>query len=150
MSKVTIARMDALPLEAIQPLLVEARAEGFRFLDWLIDDYQSGSNQFALPGEALFGGYHGPRLVAVGGLNRDPYAPVASAGRVRRVYVLSAWRRQGVGRQLVEAIIAEARHSFTLLTLRTPDESASRFYSSLGFHTSPAVPGATHHLVLAP
>lgn len=148
MQNIDIVRIEQLPLADLQPLLQEARQQGFEFLDRLVEEYLDGTNQFAQPGEALFGVYSGQRMIAIGGLNRDPYLQESDTGRVRHVYVLSAWRGQGVGKQLVQRIIDEARHHYRLLTLRTFTEPASKFYCTIGFQTEPEIPGATHHLVL--
>jgi len=145
---INIIRIKQLPIEDIQPLLEESQAQGFEFLKWLIRDYLDASNSFSQPGEALFGVYKDQNLIAIGGLNRDPYSPEESIGRVRRVYVLSSWRRKGIGKLLVQRIIDEARGHFKLLTLRTFDEDASKFYCALGFQTGQGVSGATHIFAL--
>lgn len=148
MQNIDVVQIEQLSLADLQPLLQEARQQGFEFLDRLVEEYLDGTNQFRQPGEALFGGYSGQQLVAIGGLNRDPYLQEADTGRVRHVYVLSPWRGQGVGKQLVQRIIDEARHHYRLLTLRTLTEPASKFYCAIGFQTKLEVPGATHYLVL--
>lgn len=148
MQSIDIVQIEQLSLADLQPLLQEAREQGFEFLDRLVEAYLAGVNQFAQPGEALFGVYSDQNMIAVGGLNRDPYLQEADTGRVRHVYVLSSWRGQGVGKQLVQHIIDEARRHYRLLTLRTLTEPASKFYCAIGFQTEPEIPGATHHLVL--
>jgi GNAT superfamily N-acetyltransferase len=145
---IQVVRIEQLPIEDLQPLLEESRAQGFTFVDRLATEYLDGTNRFAGPTEALFGIYCDRRLVAIGGLNRDPYLQQAATGRVRHVYVLAAWRGQGIGRRLVGRIIAEARPHYRLLTLRTVSEQADRFYRAIGFQTEPEIPNATHHLVL--
>jgi GNAT superfamily N-acetyltransferase len=107
-------------------------------------------DELKLPGEALFGMYEAGRLLAIGGLNRDPFLHDPQVGRVRHVYVLSAYRRQGMGRLLMQGIIEAARQSYQLLTLRTFTEPAASFYQALGFRTEPPIPAATHHLQLTP
>ena len=142
-------RLDDLPMAELEALLVESRTEGYNFVDRLVDEYADGSNRFDRPGEALFGVYAEGQLVAVGGLNQDPYLPDENAGRVRHVYVLPAFRRQGAGRLLMQAIIDAARSShFRLLTLRTVNPAADAFYRALGFVTQPVIEGATHHIEL--
>jgi GNAT superfamily N-acetyltransferase len=143
-----IVRLKELPLLDLQPLLVESRNQDFNFLDWLVEEYASGANRFDQPGEALFAIYSQPYLIAIGGLNGDPYLQESGIGRVRRVYVLSSWRRKGIGQRLMQQIVAEARLYFRLLTLRTFDERADKFYRAIGFQTEPEIDGATHHLKL--
>ena len=135
----------------LTPLLTESRAEGHHFVDRLVDEFVDGRNRFDQPGEALYSVYTDGQLVAVGGLNRDPYLSDEKAGRVRHVYVLPAFRRQGVGRLLMQAIIAAARSShFRLLTLRTVNPAADQFYRALGFRSDSDVEEATHHLSCQP
>ncbi|HEX6386761.1 MAG TPA: GNAT family N-acetyltransferase [Anaerolineae bacterium] len=148
MQNINIVQIEQLSLPDLQPLLQEGRQQGFEFLDRLVEEYLDSSNQFTQPGEALFGVYNGQHMIAIGGLNRDPYLQAGDTGRVRRVYVLSSWRGQGVGKRLVQRIIDEARRHYRLLTLRTLTEPASKFYCAIGFQTKPEIPGATHHLVL--
>ena len=138
-----------LPLAEMEPLLADSRGEGYKFVDRLVDDFVNGSNRFDRPGEALYGVYAGEQLVSVGGLNCDPYLPDENAGRVRHVYVRPAFRRQGAGRLLMQAIIDAAWSShFRLLTLRTFNPAADVFYRALGFVTQPDIEGVTHHLTL--
>lgn len=146
--KIITVKLQTLPAEEIQPMLQESREQGFTFLDRLVQEFEDGTNRFEKPGEVLFGVYSGQLLVAVGGLNQDPYLSKSDVGRVRHLYVMTAWRRQGVGRHLMRLIIEEARRSFSLITLRTFREPADRFYRAIGFHTEPKIAGASHHLVL--
>ena len=143
-----ITKLDRLPIPDIQPLVDESRAQSYKFIDRLVDEYTRGINTFYQPGEALFGVFADRRLVAIGGLNRDPYLPGSDTGRVRHVYVLAAWRRQGIGKLLVQRIIAEARQHFRRLTLRTLDAQADAFYRAIGFQARDDIPSATHYLVL--
>ena len=141
-------RLEPLPLADLEPLVQESLAQGLIFVERLAAEYADGSNRFDRPGEALFGVYSGPSLIAVGGLNRDPYLGDAETGRVRHVYVLSAWRRRRAGSLLVRRIVEEARKHYSRLTLRTLNPEAHPFYLALGFCTEPPVPHATHHLDL--
>ena len=65
--------------DAVGELAREARASGHVFLDRLIADWHSGANRFDKPGECLLGLFDGDRLVAIGGLNRDPYLRASGA-----------------------------------------------------------------------
>ena len=145
---VIITRLAELPHDDICPLLVESRSEGFEFLDRLVNEYEGHINRFRGPNEALFAVYLDKDMIAIGGLNNDPYAQEKDIGRVRHVYVLSAWRKQGVGKLLVERIIEQARSSYRILTLRTFSEGADKFYRALGFQTDGETHAATHYLIL--
>jgi GNAT superfamily N-acetyltransferase len=148
MVHIEIVRLEQLPMGDLQPLLEESPAQGFELLDRLAAEYASGINRFDKPGEALFGVYRGRKLIAVGGLNQDPYLSGTDIARVRHVYVLSACRKQGIGKQLMQAIIGEAKGRYRLLTLRTFSAEADGFYRAIGFQTKPEIKWATHHLVL--
>ena len=145
---ITIAPITELSTAAVQPLLEASLAEGMRLVQRLADEYASGANRFDQPGEALLGAYAGGRLVGVGGVNRDPYARDPGVARLRHLYVLPAWRRQGVGRQLVAALIAAAAPHFATMRLRTTNPEADRFYRELGFAGVADDAEATHHIAL--
>jgi len=62
-------------------------------------------------------------------------------------YVQEAFRRQGVGRHLLEGIVAAARGAFDELHLRTDSAEAARFYERFGFRRV-NYEAATHALTL--
>ena len=147
-AQIAISRVDQLDLESIQPLVDENTAEGWLFLSKAVLAYQDGRNRFTKPGEALFEARFDDELIGLGGLNIDPYLNDDRIGRVRHVHVLKAYRARGVGHALLKSIIEHARKEFKLLTLRTSNPVADRFYRKLGFVTAPAINNATHHLQL--
>ncbi len=99
----------------------------------LRDDYVSGVNVFEQPGEALFGFSKDGRLLGVGGLNRERHPEYADSGRVRRVYVLPDFRRQGIGTTLVRAIIEHGLQHFRRVTCHVGPRESYQFYERLGF-----------------
>ena len=111
----------------------EAIQQGFGFMDRLAADWASGANTFSRPGECLLGVFADGRLIAVGGLNVDPYGRRADVGRLRHVYVCSDWRRKGIGRILVDRLLDEARQAFGEVRLRTVTDRAASFYVRCGF-----------------
>ena len=129
--------VEIRPLEYSQalfePLLAEAEAEGALFLFRLRDEWESGELRFDGEGELLLGAFRGDRLVGCGGISRDPYAPERGLGRVRHIYVLSGDRGQGIGRALMERLLAHGRAHFRRLRLTTQRREAARLYESLGF-----------------
>ena len=135
-------------MAGLEELHAEAKKEGYDFIDTLIDEWASGANRFQAPGEILCGYLDRGRLVAVGGLTIDPFTTDPDTGRIRRIYVRSAWRNQGVGRALVSFLVEEARKSFRFVRLRAENASAARLYERIGF-----IPiddsGATHTLSFA-
>jgi GNAT superfamily N-acetyltransferase len=88
-------------------------------------------------------------VVGVCGLTIDPYAADPAVGRVRRLYVLRAFRGRGVGRGLVEAVVRAAGERFRTLRLRTESPEAAVFYERLGFQPVAGVPDCTHVRELA-
>ncbi len=138
MTSTTCERLIGAPSETLDGLLADSEREGSRFVRRLVDEWATGANRFDRPGEALFIARIGDRLVGICGLNVDPYAAAANVGRVRRLYVLSAYRGLGVGRRLVLAVLQAARGRFDVLRLRTTNPAAARLYESLGFTPSTA------------
>ena len=144
----TISRTTVLPLNRLGELIAESEAAGFHMLRRLEREWASGENRFDAPGEALFLTTVSDRIVGLCGLNRDPYTGDVSIGRVRHLYVLASYRRQGVGRGLIETVVATARPSFRVLRLRTDSEDADRFYIAAGFRRSIGDPSCTHEIDL--
>lgn len=134
----------------LQPLLVTSLDEGYELVQTLWDEYVSGKARFDSGGAVLYGIYVDSALIAVGGVHRDPYLDRADIGRIRHVYVMPEYRRAGVGRRLIAALIDHARESFAFLTLRTLTAHADAFYVSLGFSREPRFEHATHWLSLEP
>ena len=132
-----------LPHPSFAPLAHSARAEGFAFLDRLVADWDSGANRFDRAGECLLGAHDAETLIAVAGLNIDPYANDPACARLRHVYVAPSHRRTGTGRQLVVALLRDAQPMFNRVRLRTTTPAAAAFYEALGFHTLND-PSATH------
>lgn len=131
-----------LPDPRLAALVAAASREGFEFLDRLDREWNEGSNRFDGDGETLLGVCDGDALIAIGGLNLDPYDP-ARGGRLRRVYVRADRRGGGIGRQLVETLLDRARPCFVQVRLRAGTEDAGRFYDRLGFSRTDE-PDATH------
>jgi GNAT superfamily N-acetyltransferase len=135
-----------LPLPGMEFLESEANAEGYDFVQTLVEQWASAENRFEAPGEILCGHLDQGLLVAVGGLNRDPFAGRPDVGRIRRVYVRPAWRNKGVGRALVIRLIERARTHFRCVRLRAENAEAARLYERIGFAPI-ADPDATHILM---
>ena len=139
-----IERLRELPPDRVAPLITESEQAGLRFVRRLAEEWASGRNRFDRPGEALFGAGLDSLLVGVCGLNVDPYADDPRVGRVRHLYVLTAHRRLGIGRQLVGAVVAAAHGPFATLRLSTANPAAARLYESLGFRRHAGDAHCTH------
>jgi hypothetical protein len=132
-----------LPAPGLEEMLAEAQREGYKFLDTLLREWESGKNRFDSPGEALCGYLDHGVLLAIGGLNLDPFLNDPSIARIRRVYVREAWRNQGIGAALLDNLINIARQNFRCVRLRADSPRAARLYERKGFVPTPN-PSATH------
>lgn len=122
--------------------------EGHGFCERFIEEWRSGLNRFDREGELFLVGVVADGVVAMGGLNRDPFTTDPGIGRVRRLYVAADERRHGIGRRVVGALVDHARVSgFHAVRLRTYDPAAASFYGRLGFEPS-SEPAATHRIEL--
>ena len=139
-----IERLTHLTPELLAAPIAESEAHGLRFVRRLTDEWLNGVNRFDQPGEALFAVRDAADIVAVGGLNIDPYTTDPATGRVRHLYVLAAHRRRGLGALLVTEIIAAARGHFHALRLSTSNPDAARLYERLGFRPRGNVAKCTH------
>lgn len=127
---IRIARITELP-PGIRTLREEADRNGIRNMGLLIDEWASGAERFDGVGEALFAAYDGDTLVGMGGVTRETDIP---AMRMRRLYILKAYRKRGAGRALAQALIAKGFESADLLTCNaraTPE--AAIFWEATGF-----------------
>ena len=141
-------RKIQLPIPGFAELVQEASSEGFVFLAAAEHEWTTGENRFSQPGEAFYAVFAEEQLVAVGGVNQDPYLHTPEIGRLRRIYVRAAWRRQGLGALLVSTMLADARQTFHTVRLRADNQTAARLYETFGFapYTDPH---ATHILHFA-
>lgn len=133
----------------VSKLLEESEAEGYRFLRRLVNQYEDGTNTFNKAGEVLYGVWdHTGELVAIGGVNRDPYTDKEGVGRLRRFYISEHVRRQGIGTKLLKEIVDYSKGHFNELVVRTDSSSADAFYRANGFSGDLGLPDATHHMAL--
>lgn len=145
--KLCIAQSAELPAD-LAPLLEASLAEGFRFVERLREEWSSGVNRFAKPGEAFFVARHQALLAGFCGLSRDPFSTDPAVGRLRHLYVAAQYRRQGVGRALVQHALAGAGAHFAVVRVRTDTREADLFYLALGFSRPLSSRDATHELRL--
>ncbi|WP_366925838.1 GNAT family N-acetyltransferase [Acinetobacter sp.] len=82
-----------------------SQIKGFYFLHRLEQDLKIGENCFNQFGEALFVVYEQKHLIAIGGLNHDPYhGAQEKIGRLCHFYIHPQYRRKGIGAYLLEYI----------------------------------------------
>jgi GNAT superfamily N-acetyltransferase len=121
-------------------LRAEARAEGYLFVERLATDWLSGTLRFDREGEALLAARVNGVLAGIGGLTIEPVVPHAL--RMRRFYIRLPYRRSGIGRMLVTALLERARNATSLVTVNAAPASAA-FWEALGF-VPDARDGHTH------
>lgn len=144
-----VRKINNLSQVDINTLISESIKEGFNFIKRLVNDYETGDNRFSLSGEALYGVFAlNGGLVAIGGLNQDPFSKQPSIGRLRRFYVRKRYRRMGVGKLLLELILSKADPHFHVIVLHSDTMEADRFYVSFGFQKGEYFPNSTHFLLL--
>jgi nucleoside triphosphate diphosphatase len=132
---------DALPA-GLDRLRGEARAEGFRMLDRLAAEWQSGVTRFDLPSEALIAAYAQGVLVGIGGMTLDPV--IAGALRMRRFYVGRRFRRRGIARRLARMLLNRPEAAGRMIVVNA-GQASGQFWESLGF-VSDRRSGHTHVL----
>lgn len=124
-------RMEALETE---PRAFFESAEEFRALsiDALIVRLRSGGDD-----NFVMGAFEGERLIGTAGFAREHRLKARHKGRVWGMYVTADTREKGVGRALMEKLIACARTLDGLdqivLSVTQPQTGAKRLYESLGF-----------------
>jgi len=125
-----IARVGAVLPDLVE-LAAAAGVEGENSVLRLAEDWQSGALRFDGPGEALLvAGFNG-RTVGLGGITREPSG--GEAFRLRRFYVLPAYRNRGVGTALAIQLIRAPERSKLVLTVHAGNAEASTFWERLGF-----------------
>jgi GNAT superfamily N-acetyltransferase len=121
-------------------LRAEARAEGYLFVERLATDWMAGTIRFDRKGEALLAARVNGVLAGMGGLTIEPVVPHAL--RMRRFYIRLPYRRSGIGRMLVTALLERARSTSRLVTVNAAPASTA-FWEALGFAPD-ARDGHTH------
>lgn len=142
-----VQQIENLRTIDISRLVKESEDEGYRFVTRLVNEYEDSSNTFDERGEGLFCVQNNVgEVVAIGGINQSPFSENHEVARLRRFYVLQAYRRQGVGTLLQNAIIEHAKKHFKEITVRTESAKADAFYRACGFSFDDSASETTHIL----
>jgi GNAT superfamily N-acetyltransferase len=116
----------------MEVLRAEAPSAGFRFIEKLVNEWDE--RQSLRSARRDFGGrFSNGQLVAVGGLNIDPYTEDITVARLRHIYVLKNVRRRGVASNVARYLLDAARTSFDSVRLFTDTAEAATFSDALGF-----------------
>lgn len=87
--------------------------------------------------QIMFGAFYRQQLIGIAGLRREALRKVRHKGTVWGVFVAPQWRRQGVARALLQAVIAHARELGDMVQIHLyvngENPSARALYSGLGF-----------------
>jgi GNAT superfamily N-acetyltransferase len=121
-----------LPREFVR-LRLAAEAEGYRHMTRLEVDFISGVQRFEHEDEALLAAFLDGELVGIGGLTREPGAPLGAALRMRRLYVLPGARGRGIATMITSALLNEALSSVRLVTVHAGSSDAARFWEARGY-----------------
>lgn len=134
MNHFKLRKINNLDTIDLNKLVNESKEDGSCFLTRLVNDYKNGTNTFNKHGEALYGVFDERGvLVAIGGLNIDPFSSEQIIGRIRRFYVCREYRRTGIGSILLTNIIKDAKNYYHILVLYTDTNQGDQFYKSHGF-----------------
>ncbi|KAB8138110.1 GNAT family N-acetyltransferase [Gracilibacillus oryzae] len=145
-----IERVASLEEYNLDLLIDDSISEGYKFINRLVDEYTSGNNKFDKTGESLYVAKIGGEVVGIGGLNIDPYLNLPDVGRVRHLYVLRKNRGVGLGKELLNTIIAEAKGNFRTIRLSsTDDPAAQQLYIACGFSKVEGIYKASHILEIS-
>lgn len=140
-----VQRIEDLNKVDVSQLVKESEEEGYRFLSRLVNDYEDGTNTFNKNGEALYGVWaESEKLVAIGGINQNPFKDNMDEARLKRFYTLGDARRQGVGSQLLSELVNHAKENFKKISCRTESAKADAFYRANGFEETHDFPHTTH------
>ena len=93
---------------------------------------------------AVFGAWSGGALIGCVGLARRDKAKLGHKAVVWGMFVLGEHRGRGVGKRLLEAVLAEARTCFeeVLITVIEGNREAHRLYAAAGFEEYGREPNA--------
>lgn len=123
---------EALP-DDLHLLQDEAAAEGYRFVEGILEEWDAGHYQADDERNTLLVVYREGVLAAIGAVTPDPYDPAPDLLRLRHVYVRPEYRREGVGRALASALIQQGLALAPRLSLNAADAGASAFWEAMGF-----------------
>jgi RimJ/RimL family protein N-acetyltransferase len=88
-------------------------------------------------GRDMFGAFSGRELVGIIGFGREDGRKLAHKGFIRGMYVSAAFRKQGIGRQLVSHVLQHAASLSGLcqvtLTVTASNLAAIGLYEKMGF-----------------
>lgn len=136
---------EALP-DDLPALQAEAAAEGYRFVEDILEEWDAGRYEGQDERNTLLAVYRGGKLAAIGAVTPDPYDPAPDLLRIRHVYVRPGCRRESVGRSLASALIQQGLALAPSLSLNAADAGARAFWEAMGFRPDAGGTRRTHLL----
>ncbi len=133
-------------LPDLSALAAAAAQEGHTILARLTAEWRSGAQRFDGVGEALLAATADGRIVAIGGITREPSDPALL--RMRRFYVHPDFRGRGYGAALARQLIGAPASRGRPVTVHAGIASAAPFWESLGFE--PVTGRPYSHVLAAP
>ena len=135
---IDLRRLGPEDAAAYREIRLEALADSpHNFSSTLESEQDQPLDRFAarLADDLVLGAFSGPRLIGVAGFYIQPRPKHRHKGMLWGMYVRPDHRTAGIGRMLVEAVIAHARQHVELLQLFVIADNmpARRLYASLGF-----------------
>lgn len=135
---IDLRRLGPEDAVAYREIRLEALADSpHNFSSTLESEQDQPLDRFAarLADDLVLGAFSGSRLIGVAGFYVQPRPKHRHKGMLWGMYVRPDHRVAGIGRKLVEAIIAHARRHVELLQLFVIADNmpARRLYASLGF-----------------
>ena len=127
----------------VSRLVEDSLKHGIMSVSKLERNWRSGQERFDQDGAGLFGAFYDDMLVGVGGTTPEKEYSEA-AMRMRRLYVLSQFRRRGIARKLAGECMRHGLLACDTLTCNAEASAAAPlFWESMGFR-SVDLPNITH------
>ena len=117
----------------LEKLAEDALQDGYKIVRRTIDQWKSGENQFKSYQEVLYGVKVAEEIVAIGGINIDPYLMDEDIGRLRHFYVHRVYRNKGIATTLLNKILEEKAAHYMVIRLTARNEVAMQLYEDYGF-----------------
>jgi ribosomal protein S18 acetylase RimI-like enzyme len=99
---------------------------------------QAMETRLSSPRNSFWGAFRGMELCGAVGMERESRAKVMHRGKVVGMYVMQEATGQGIGLQLLEALLAHSRQQgleSLVLTVTDSNEAARRLYERCGFRS---------------
>ncbi len=124
-------KATTLSLDNFDEPAKEASAEGYRFVDRLLEEWRDGTNRFDRDGEVLLLAFENDVLAGIGGITWEPGNP--DLLRMRRFFICSKFRRKSVATLLVSEILLGLESDDRNIVVNAGTSVAPLFWEAIGF-----------------